>query len=95
VHQSVGETRQQQREAEHAQQHDRDPAAVLVGLRDPAAADGRQRRDERERERHAAEQRQAGAHERLVGAREDEGQHGQDARTQDRERAAEVSENNE
>ena len=74
------EARHQQGQAEDREQHDRDPAAGLVGLRDPAAADGRERRDDGKRERHADEQRQAAADERLVGAREHEREHGQDAR---------------
>ena len=49
----------QQRQAEQAEQDQRRPAAGLVGLHRPAAADRRQRRHQREGERHAGQQRQA------------------------------------
>ena len=91
----VRKTRKQEGQAEHAEQRDGDPAAVLVGLGHPAAADRGKRRHECERERHAGEQRQAAAHEWLIGAREDERQHRQDARAENRQGAAEVGKNDE
>ena len=56
----------------------------------PAAADGGQRRDGGEGRGHAEQHRQAAAHERPVGPGEDEGQHRQDARADDRQHAAEI-----
>jgi hypothetical protein len=70
-------------------------AAILVGLGDPAAADGSERRHQSERERHAGKQRQAAAHKWLVGARKHEGQHRQDARAENRQGAAQVGKNDE
>jgi hypothetical protein len=91
----VGKARKQESQAEYGKQRDGEPAAVLVGLSDPAAADGSERRHQSERQRHACEQRQTAAYERLIGARKDERQHRQNARAEDRQGAAEVGKNDE
>ncbi len=95
THQPLGEARQQQCQAEHGEQRNREPASILIGLRDPAAADRSKRRHERERQRHAGEQRQTAARERLVGPREHERQHRQNARAEDGECAAKIRKDNE
>jgi hypothetical protein len=51
----------QQREPEHEHERERDPPSPTDSLHDPAAADGRKRRDDGERDRHADEQRQTAA----------------------------------
>ncbi len=91
----VGKARKQEGQAEYSEQGDGEPAAVLVGLGDPAPADGSKRRYQSEREGHADEQRQAAAYERLIGARKDERQHRQNARAEDGQGTAEVGENDE
>jgi hypothetical protein len=95
MHHALGDARQKQGETEYGEQHDGGPAAVLIGLRDPAATHGRKRRNHGERQTHAREQRQAALHERLVRAREHERKHGQDARTENRQRAAEIGKDDE
>ncbi len=77
----IGEARQEQRQSEDGKQGDCEPAAILVSLGDPAATDRGKGRDDGEGQRHAREQRQATAHERLIVARENERQHREDAWT--------------
>src|SRR4029079_8206846 len=89
--QPIGEARQEQREPEHEHERERDPPSPLVRSHDPAAADGRERRNDGERNRHPDEQRQTAAPKRLVGAREHERQHRKDAWAQDREQTAQKS----
>ena len=76
----------------NAEEHERDEAAVLVRVHGPSTANGRERRDGGERHRHSREQRQATLGNGLLGAREDERQHRQDARADDGQDAAEVGE---
>ncbi|PZR80557.1 MAG: hypothetical protein DLM68_19445 [Hyphomicrobiales bacterium] len=68
-------------------------ATVLVRLDRPAAADGGKRRDAHECDGHAKEQRQTRSQERLIGAGENEGQHGQDTRAEDRKNAGQIRQN--
>ncbi|KAG1170025.1 hypothetical protein G6F35_017255 [Rhizopus arrhizus] len=85
-----GQARPQQGQREQRHQHQRDPAADLVGLRHPLAAHRRQAGHHGEGERHAQQQRQRAAHEGTVGAREHERQHRQDAGAEQGQRTPEV-----
>ena len=88
--QAVGEFRKEQRDAKQSQKRDRDVASIFIGLHRPAAADRRQRRDDREGQAHAKQHRQAAAKERLVGAGEHERQHRQDAGAGDGQHPADI-----
>jgi hypothetical protein len=87
---AIGQRREQQGQPEQSEQDECQRAAILIGLHRPAAAERSQRRDRREHQRHADQHRQPLREERLVGAREDEGENRQDARADDRQRATEI-----
>jgi hypothetical protein len=67
----------------------------VVRLHRPAAADCREGRNGGEGDRHAEQQWQATFDEGLVGSGEDEGEHWQYARTQDRQNTAQIGNNEE
>ena len=77
--QAIRQVRKQQRQSKHRQQHDGDIAPPGIGLHCPAAADCGERCYCSEGHGHANQQRQATAHEWLIGAREHERQDRQDA----------------
>ena len=86
----LGKLGDQQGQAEDREQHDGRQAAILVRLDGPAPADRGERGDAGEGERHADEHRQTAAQERLLGAREHERKHRQDARADDRQHPGEI-----
>ena len=90
LHQSRGEVRKEEREAEEREQRKRCAAPVLVGADGPTATDCGEARDQRERRGHPEQQRQPAPHERPIRSSEDERQDRQDTRADDRERPAEI-----
>ena len=92
LHRPVGEAGENEQQGEAGEQDQGDGPADAVGLDRPAAADGRQAGDGSEGDRHADQQRQPALDEGPVGAGEDEGQDRQDAGAEDRQHAAEISE---
>ena len=78
-----------ERQPEQRKQQQGSPPADLVGANRPGSADRGKRSDDREGQRHARKQRKRAAREAAVGPRENKGKHGQDARADDRQHAAE------
>jgi hypothetical protein len=87
------ESLRQKSYGEQRKEHQGREATVLVRLDRPAAADGGKRRDAYECDGHAKEQRQSSPQERLIGAGENEGQHRQDTRAEDRNDARQIGQN--
>jgi hypothetical protein len=89
----VRESLRQKSHGEQRKERQCREATVLVRLDRLAATDGGKRRDAHECDGHAKEQRQSRSQERLIGAGENEGQHGQDTRAEDRKHARQIGQN--
>ena len=87
--QPVGQFGKEQRDAEKRQKRDGDVVAIFIGLHRPAAADRRQRRDEREGRPMPSS---SGKPRRKTAGRrgENERQHRQDAGAGDGQRPADI-----
>ena len=85
---SFGEFWEKQGEAEDQEDEHGDEAAALIQADDPMTAVRRGGGDQGKCECHAEEQREAGAAEGAVGVGKDERQHGENARAEDRQDAA-------